>query len=76
MKDNELANLAVVWLLKQAADREDRPVRFEPKYITDHTGGLPSRLGIVSKAVCNAIKTNGVRINYERIGNKRYFVLL
>lgn len=76
MKDNELKNRVVSWLLDQAKLRNDRPLKFEPKHIAEQVGGLPNRVGVVRDDVLKALAVNGINAFYENQGNKRYFVLL
>lgn len=71
----ELKNRAITWLWKQNEEYEVRPCKFSPKEITDQVGGVHTLLGRIQEEVVSELKARGVKIQYLKHGNKRYFEL-
>ena len=51
MKDIELKNKAVVWLIKQSLKYKTRPQKFTPFEVADAVGGKFNRIGLIAKEV-------------------------
>ena len=77
MKDTELKNKAVDWLVKKNNEYQTRPCRFTPKEIADEINGAThTALGRVASEVEKELEARGIKACYQRLGNKRYFELL
>lgn len=75
MNDTELKNKAINWLEKQSEICRTRPYQFTPKEVADAVLGTYTALGRVADAVVTELKARGIRAQYVRQRNKRFFEL-
>ena len=76
MTNIELKNKAITWLEKQSRACKTRPYKFKPKEITDEIGGAHTSLGRIQNEVIVELRERGIKIQYSKIGNQRYFEFL
>ena len=67
---------AIAWLDAQDKLYLTRPKRFSPQEVITAIGGYSPTLGKVADDVIRELQSRGVRIRYQRVGNKRWFELM
>lgn len=73
MKDSELKNKVVEFLLKMNSERKSNLIKFTPAEICSVTSGSHTRIGFIAKEVEDELRLHGVNVKYIKNGNNRFF---
>lgn len=75
MKDIELKNKAITWLMKKSNEYKTRPQKFTASEVADAVHGRFNRVGFVAKEIVIELNARDIKIQYKKIDNKSYFLL-
>ena len=73
MKDIEIKNKAINWLMEKSIKYKTRPQRFTPSEVADAIGARFNRIGHIAQGIEAEMRARNIKIKYVNFGNKRYF---
>jgi hypothetical protein len=76
MQDIVFKDKVIEFLHGKSLEYKTRPIKFTPSQITNAVGGgHPPRIGVIADDVVRELNARGIKIEYKRPGNKRFFQL-
>ena len=75
MKDIELKNKVIRFLVAEHETTKIFPREFTAKESAEMAGGLHTRVGVIASSVVDELTARGINIRYEKDSNPRKFVM-